>query len=147
MCNVNNLIISIITHDIAPREPSARRGNPILPRRLGNTRDMENVRDWMYLPRRLPEFEARVIEFLNASFDKAAKGSQICCPCKRLSYIAQANEQETCLSREDIPPLIVEASTKLAAADVIDKDNGDDSDYDDTLWDWMHADEDDDNEL
>ncbi|KAD6454685.1 hypothetical protein E3N88_09391 [Mikania micrantha] len=35
MCNVNNLIISIITHDIAPREPSARRGNPILPRRLG----------------------------------------------------------------------------------------------------------------
>ncbi|KAD4888232.1 hypothetical protein E3N88_20305 [Mikania micrantha] len=63
----------------------------------------------------------------------------------RLSYIAQANEQETCLSREDIPPLIVEASTKLAAADVIDKDNGDDSDYDDTLWDWMHADEDDDN--
>ncbi|KAD2805512.1 hypothetical protein E3N88_38889 [Mikania micrantha] len=36
MCNVNNLIISIITHDIAPREPSARRGNPILPLRLGN---------------------------------------------------------------------------------------------------------------
>ncbi|KAD4180428.1 hypothetical protein E3N88_29019 [Mikania micrantha] len=26
MCNVNNLIIPIITHDIAPREPSARRG-------------------------------------------------------------------------------------------------------------------------
>ncbi|KAD4386102.1 hypothetical protein E3N88_26271 [Mikania micrantha] len=27
MCNVNNLIITIITHDIAPREPSARRDN------------------------------------------------------------------------------------------------------------------------
>ncbi|KAD3336428.1 hypothetical protein E3N88_31947 [Mikania micrantha] len=26
-CNVNNLIITIITHDIAPREPSARRDN------------------------------------------------------------------------------------------------------------------------
>ncbi|KAD6454383.1 hypothetical protein E3N88_09089 [Mikania micrantha] len=62
----------------------------------------------------------------------------------KLSYIAQANEQETCLSREDIPPLIVEASTKLVVADVIDKDNGGDSDYDDTLWDWMHADENDD---
>ncbi|KAD4385710.1 hypothetical protein E3N88_25879 [Mikania micrantha] len=35
MCNVDNLITSIITHDIAPREPSACRGNPILPRRLG----------------------------------------------------------------------------------------------------------------
>ncbi|KAD6120115.1 hypothetical protein E3N88_11386 [Mikania micrantha] len=95
-------------------------------------RDMGNAREWMYLPRRLPEFEAGVIEFLNASFDM-------------LSYIAQANDQEACLSREDIPPLIVEANTKLAGTDVIDKDNGDDSDYDDTLWDWMHADEDDDN--
>ncbi|KAM0027484.1 putative Transposase-associated domain-containing protein [Helianthus debilis subsp. tardiflorus] len=46
-------------------------------------RDMGNFRDWMYLPRRLPEFEAGVIEFLNASFAKAAKGSQICYPCKR----------------------------------------------------------------
>ncbi|XP_022031985.1 uncharacterized protein LOC110933051 [Helianthus annuus] len=44
---------------------------------------MENVRGWMYLPRRLPEFEAGVIEFLNASFAKAAKGFQILCPCKR----------------------------------------------------------------
>ncbi|KAD3640399.1 hypothetical protein E3N88_29622 [Mikania micrantha] len=61
----------------------------------------------------------------------------------RLSYTAQPNEQETCFSREDIPPLIVEASTKLAATDVIDKDN--DDDYDDTLWDWMHTDENEDN--
>ncbi|KAD4586581.1 hypothetical protein E3N88_24182 [Mikania micrantha] len=66
----------------------------------------------------------------------------------KLSYIAQYNEQETCLSREDIPPLIVEASTKLGAANVIDKDNVDDSDsdYDDTLWDCMHADEDEDDD-
>ncbi|XP_076932136.1 uncharacterized protein LOC143597540 [Bidens hawaiensis] len=44
---------------------------------------MGNVRDWMYFPRRLPEFEAGVIEFLDASFTKAAKGSQIYCPCKQ----------------------------------------------------------------
>ncbi|XP_076904040.1 uncharacterized protein LOC143559301 [Bidens hawaiensis] len=44
---------------------------------------MGNVRDWMYLPRQLLKFEAGVIDFLNASFAKAAKGSQICCPCKR----------------------------------------------------------------
>ncbi|KAL4561836.1 hypothetical protein LXL04_034016 [Taraxacum kok-saghyz] len=46
------------------------------------TRYMENVRDWMYIPRRLPQFETGVIEFLNASFAKVAKGGQICCPCK-----------------------------------------------------------------
>ncbi|KAD2393289.1 hypothetical protein E3N88_40267 [Mikania micrantha] len=44
---------------------------------------MGNVRDWMYLPKRLPEFEDGVIEFLNASFGKVAKESQICCPYKR----------------------------------------------------------------
>ncbi|KAL4573772.1 hypothetical protein LXL04_020589 [Taraxacum kok-saghyz] len=43
---------------------------------------MENVRDWMYIPRRLPQFETGVIEFLNASFAKVAKGGQISCPCK-----------------------------------------------------------------
>ncbi|KAL4561563.1 hypothetical protein LXL04_033732 [Taraxacum kok-saghyz] len=43
---------------------------------------MDNVRDWMYIPRRLPQFETGVIEFLNASFAKVAKGGQICCPCK-----------------------------------------------------------------
>ena len=43
---------------------------------------MENVRDWMYIPRRLPQFETGVIEFLNASFAKVAKGGQICCPFK-----------------------------------------------------------------
>ncbi|KAL4581331.1 hypothetical protein LXL04_017545 [Taraxacum kok-saghyz] len=36
----------------------------------------------MYIPRRLPQFETGVIEFLNASFAKVAKGGQICCPCK-----------------------------------------------------------------
>ncbi|CAH1428092.1 unnamed protein product [Lactuca virosa] len=46
-------------------------------------RDIRNVRDWMYLPRRLPEFESGVIEFINTSFAKVAKGGQICCPCKR----------------------------------------------------------------
>ena len=58
-----------------------------------------------------------------------------------LGYFAQASEQESCMSKEDIPPHIVDASTKLAAT-TIDNENGDDSDYDDTLWDWMHPDED-----
>ncbi|MFS7937337.1 putative Transposase-associated domain-containing protein [Helianthus anomalus] len=44
---------------------------------------MGNVRDWMYKPRRLPEFEAGVVEFLNSSFAKAGGSSQICCPCKK----------------------------------------------------------------
>ncbi|KAK1408008.1 hypothetical protein QVD17_39638 [Tagetes erecta] len=63
----------------------------------------------------------------------------------RLGSSAQASEQETRLSREDIPPLVVDASTKLDATNVFDSENGDDSDNDDTIWDWMHADEDDDN--
>ncbi|KAK1428064.1 hypothetical protein QVD17_16891 [Tagetes erecta] len=63
----------------------------------------------------------------------------------RLGSSAQASEQETRLSREDIPPLLVDASTKLDATNVFDSENGDDSDNDDTIWDWMHADEDDDN--
>ncbi|XP_074266925.1 uncharacterized protein LOC141590217 [Silene latifolia] len=44
---------------------------------------MRNDRSWMYLPRRLPEFENGVTEFLNASFSKAVHGNQIRCPCKR----------------------------------------------------------------
>ncbi|KAK1432146.1 hypothetical protein QVD17_09038 [Tagetes erecta] len=62
-----------------------------------------------------------------------------------LGSSAQASEQETRLSREDIPPLVVDASTKLDAMNEVDGENGDDSDNDDTIWDWMHADEDDDN--
>ncbi|KAD4385740.1 hypothetical protein E3N88_25909 [Mikania micrantha] len=41
MCDVNNLIIPIITHDIAPREPSARRGSRSNPSGRG-------VTDWTY---------------------------------------------------------------------------------------------------
>ncbi|GKA90677.1 hypothetical protein Tco_0812547 [Tanacetum coccineum] len=40
-------------------------------------------RDWMYYPRRLPEFEAGVNEFLDASFAKSAIGGEIYCPCKK----------------------------------------------------------------
>ncbi|XP_035834064.1 uncharacterized protein LOC118482611 [Helianthus annuus] len=74
-------------------------------------------------------------------------GSYWCEPNEdRLGYYTQASVQETRLSREDIPPLMVDVSTKLDATDVIDSENADDSDhYDDTLWDWMHPDEDDDN--
>ena len=35
----------------------------------------------MYLPRRFPECEIGFFEFLNASFAKAVRGGQICCPC------------------------------------------------------------------
>ncbi|KAJ0510828.1 putative Transposase-associated domain-containing protein [Helianthus annuus] len=59
-----------------------------------------------------------------------------------LGSLAQASELETRVSREDIPPLMVDASTELAAT-TFEHENGDDSDYDDTLWDWMHPDEDD----
>ncbi|KAK1440188.1 hypothetical protein QVD17_06013 [Tagetes erecta] len=58
----------------------------------------------------------------------------------RLGSSAQASEQESRLSREDIPPLVVDASTKLDATNVVDSENGDDSDNDDTIWDWMQAD-------
>ncbi|KAK1407892.1 hypothetical protein QVD17_39519 [Tagetes erecta] len=61
--------------------------------------------------------------------------------------VHKLSEQETRLSREDIPPLVVDSSTKLDAMNVFDSDNGDDSDNDDTIWNWMHADEDYDNEL
>ncbi|XP_056699487.1 uncharacterized protein [Spinacia oleracea] len=44
---------------------------------------MGEDRSCMYLPRRLPEYENGVIEFLNASFSKAATGGQIRRPCKR----------------------------------------------------------------
>ncbi|GJU55927.1 hypothetical protein Tco_1229641 [Tanacetum coccineum] len=36
-------------------------------------------RDWMYYPRRLPEFEAGVNEFLDASFAKSAIGDTTMC--------------------------------------------------------------------
>lgn len=44
---------------------------------------MGEDRHWMYSPKRLDEFEIGVINFLNASFAKAAQGSQIRCPCRR----------------------------------------------------------------
>ncbi|KAI3699780.1 hypothetical protein L2E82_44311 [Cichorium intybus] len=38
-------------------------------------------------------------------------------------------------------PLVVDASTSLAELEIVDNDS-DNSDYDDTIWDWMEADED-----
>ncbi|KAD6454532.1 hypothetical protein E3N88_09238 [Mikania micrantha] len=55
MCNVDNLITSIITHDIAPREPSARRGNPILPRRLGYSSRF-TAKEWQEFDKKYPDF-------------------------------------------------------------------------------------------
>ncbi|KAD6454644.1 hypothetical protein E3N88_09350 [Mikania micrantha] len=59
-----------------------------------------------------------------------------------LSNLAQDSMQEIQLSRKDIPPLIVDASTNLHATEVLDSESCDDSDHDDTLWDWMTADDD-----
>ncbi|XP_057247163.1 uncharacterized protein LOC130589685 [Beta vulgaris subsp. vulgaris] len=44
---------------------------------------MTEDRSWMRLPRRLPEFENGLVNFLNASFAKASRGNQIRCPCKQ----------------------------------------------------------------
>ncbi|XP_076919476.1 uncharacterized protein LOC143580283 [Bidens hawaiensis] len=90
------------------------------------------------IPRDVYDFDEEINE--------ADGGSYWCDPdVDRLGSFAQASDQETCLLREDIPPLKIDANTKLAAMDVVDTENDDDSDYDDTLWDWMHADDDDDN--
>ena len=78
----------------------------------------------------MPKFETRVIEFLNASFAKAARGGSI------------VGENEIQLLRKDMPPLVVDANTSLAEVEEVNNQS-DDSDYDDTLWDWMQADEDD----
>ncbi|XP_076933271.1 uncharacterized protein LOC143599119 [Bidens hawaiensis] len=90
------------------------------------------------IPRDVYDFDEEINE--------ADCGSYWCDPdVDRLGSFAQASDQETCLLREDIPPLKIDANTKLAATDVVDTENDDDSDYDDTLWDWMHVDDDDDN--
>ncbi|XP_076906697.1 uncharacterized protein LOC143562903 [Bidens hawaiensis] len=90
------------------------------------------------IPRDVYDFDEEINE--------ADGGSYWCDPdVDRLGSFAQASDQETCLLREDIPPLKIDANTKLAAMDVVDIENDDDSDYDVTLWDWMHADDDDDN--
>ncbi|CAI9279915.1 unnamed protein product [Lactuca saligna] len=117
-------------------------------------RDMGNVRDWMYLPRRLPEFESGVIEFLNASvprdiYDLKDESSETIGDSywsepneDGLNSFAQVGEHEIQLSRHDMPPLVVDANTNLDGADEANSDSGGDSDYDDTLWDWMEAEED-----
>ncbi|CAH1421293.1 unnamed protein product [Lactuca virosa] len=60
----------------------------------------------------------------------------------RFNSFAQVSEHEIQLSRNDMPPLVVDANTNLDEADEANSDSGGDSDYDDTLWDWMEADED-----
>ena len=55
--------------------------------------------------------------------------------------MAQTNEYDGELLRNDMPPVVVDANASLADVDAID-DKSDESDYDDTLWDWMPGDED-----
>ncbi|KAL4561837.1 hypothetical protein LXL04_034017 [Taraxacum kok-saghyz] len=59
-----------------------------------------------------------------------------------LNSVPQLSEHEIRLSRNDMPPLVVDANTSLDRADEAHGGSGGDSDYDDTLWDWMQADED-----
>ncbi|KAI3680404.1 hypothetical protein L2E82_50391 [Cichorium intybus] len=60
--------------------------------------------------------------------------------------MAQVGDHETQLLREDMHPLVVDASTSLAELETIDNDS-DNSDYDETIWDWMEADEDETNDV
>ncbi|KAL8233753.1 hypothetical protein R6Q59_019853, partial [Mikania micrantha] len=62
----------------------------------------------------------------------------------RLDHLVQDSMQEIQLSRKDIPPLIVDSNTNLHATDVLDNESCNDFDHDDTLWDWMNADDEDD---
>ena len=55
--------------------------------------------------------------------------------------MAQTNEHDGELLRNDMPPVVVDANASLADVDEVD-DKSDESDYDDTLWDWMSGDED-----
>ncbi|GKG24095.1 hypothetical protein Tco_0392131, partial [Tanacetum coccineum] len=54
--------------------------------------DMGDDRNWMYFPRRLPEFEAGVNEFLDASFAKSAIGGEIYCPLCRNRFWCSKKE-------------------------------------------------------
>lgn len=56
------------------------------------------------------------------------------------SFLAQVDDEDISWAREDIPPTMVDASTNLG--DNVGGKSEDDSDFDDTLWDWMQAEED-----
>nr|GEV82066.1 hypothetical protein [Tanacetum cinerariifolium] len=59
----------------------------------------------------------------------------------RLERVAQTIEHDTELLRKDIPPTIVDANASLADVEEVNE-KSDESDYDDTQWDWMPGDED-----
>ena len=59
----------------------------------------------------------------------------------RSEFVAQTNEHDGELLRNDMPPVVVDANASLADVDEVDH-KSDESDYDDTLWDWMSGDED-----
>ncbi|PWA37997.1 hypothetical protein CTI12_AA585530 [Artemisia annua] len=59
----------------------------------------------------------------------------------RSEFVAQTNEHDGELLRNDMPPVVVDANASLADVDEVDH-KSEESDYDDTLWDWMSGDED-----
>lgn len=58
--------------------------------------------------------------------------------------LVSIDDTEINLSREDIEPMVMDANVTLDGV-ATDEQNREDSDFDDTVWDWMEADEDFDN--
>ena len=59
----------------------------------------------------------------------------------RSQCVAQPNEHDGELLRNDMPPVLVDANASLDDVEEVN-DKSNDCDYDDTLWDWMSGDED-----
>nr|XP_043611981.1 uncharacterized protein LOC122583665 [Erigeron canadensis] len=67
-----------------------------------------------------------------------------CEPSKdRLGSLSQDGEHDAQLLHKDMSPLVVEAETEINEVGEINNQNDDSDNDDDTLWDWMKADEDD----
>nr|GEX33247.1 hypothetical protein [Tanacetum cinerariifolium] len=86
------------------------------------------------VPRDLFDFEDESSENVGDSY--------WCEPTKnRLERVAQTIEHDTELLRKDTPPTVIDANASLVDAEEVNEKR-DESDYDDTLWDWMLRDED-----
>uniref|UniRef100_A0A803MUH2 Uncharacterized protein n=1 Tax=Chenopodium quinoa TaxID=63459 RepID=A0A803MUH2_CHEQI len=59
------------------------------------------------------------------------------------SFAKKSEDENNNLSREDLATTVVNAKATLDDLDDLGEEIHDDSDYDDTLWDWMRAEDDD----
>uniref|UniRef100_A0A803N452 Uncharacterized protein n=1 Tax=Chenopodium quinoa TaxID=63459 RepID=A0A803N452_CHEQI len=65
-------------------------------------------------------------------------------PCENsLDSLEKSGNENNNFSREDLAPTMINAKATLADLDDLGEEIYDDSDYDDTLWDWMRAEDDD----